>query len=601
MTTLQRLLLPKLDLCPQSEMYLNCVDRSWFSYATGDVRLLRGASVRFDTYFNAFSVGKWRRHSQVDRVVWRFEAQGDFEAEVVLNEAHHASRVVAAAAYRSEGRAWFELEPPPLAELGDGQLYLKIRGLGPETVVFAGSVTTDDQPARDVRLGVVITTYNRPDYIGRNLVRLGEALKEEPGYADRLEILVVDNGANLDVALPATLPITVLPNKNLGGAGGFARGLMHFRDGGEVTHVLFMDDDISFEPEVVFRTMELLSYARDPQLCLAGAMLMEEEPYVQFESGASFRSESVRPLRAIGSHVDLREWRNLVDNDVERPAGYGAWWYYAFPLALAEANPLPVFIRGDDICFGLRHTGQHTVTMNGIGVWHQNFAQKNGPAAFYYESRNLSLVSVLASDRFSAFHLARRFVCHTTRMALAMKYDTASADIDGMRQFLAGPEAWLALDHEQVNRDIREHAGERPAPLDRASLGVPAFKPRWPAVTLVGGALSTLVLSGHALPARLCRRPPVGLELAAWSPLGVLRREEVVYRYEATGEGFVARRDRRRFFALMDEMARTAAQIPGQFDRLKREYRAAYPTLTGDDYWHRQFGEDAAPTVASER
>ncbi len=599
MSRLQRFLLPKIDLCPQAELYVNCLNGSWFSYAMAEVRLLQGSSAHLDTYFNGFSVGKWRRHTGVEHIVVRFEARGHFEAELVLNHAHRAARTVAAGVFSSEARSWFELEPLSLDDLTDGQLYLKIRGLSPETTFFGGEITTDSQPARAVSLGVVITTYNRPEYLERNLVRLADALKEEPGYLELLEILVVDNGSNVKVSLPATVPITVVPNRNLGGAGGFARGLMHFRDGGKVSHVLFMDDDISFEPEVIFRTIELLAHARDPQLCVAGAMLMEETPYVQFEAGAAFRTEGVRPFRPIGSHLDLRTWRNLVENDVERPAGYGAWWFYAFPLELTEANPLPVFVRGDDICFGLRHAGQHTVTMNGIGVWHQHFAQKNGPAAFYYESRNLSLVSLLASDRFSAFHLTRRFVYHTTRMALAMKYDTAAADIAGMRQFLAGPEAWLELDHEQVNHDIRQHPGERSGPLERASLGVPSFTPRWPGVVKIGGLASALVLSGHALPARICRRPPVALEMAAWSPYGVLGREEVVYRYEATGEGFVASRDRKRFFSTLGEMARTAARIPSRFGQLRDDYRAAYPALTGDAYWQRQFGGDA-PSDAHE-
>lgn len=601
MTTLQRLLLPTVGLCPQTELYVNCLHGSWYSHARGSVHLLPGSLAQFDTYFNGFSLGKWRRHTTVDRITLRFEAQGDFEAEAVLNHPHRAPWVVAARSCQSDGRIWSELDVPPLEEMVDGQLYLKIRGASPETVIFGGEITTDTEPVRDVRLGVVITTFNRPDYVARNLARLAEALTSNPDHAARLDVLVVDNGSNLEVPLPETAPITVLANRNLGGAGGFARGLMHFRDGRQVSHVLFMDDDISFDPEVIFRTVELLSYARDSHMCVAGAMLLEEEPYVQFESGAVFRSESVRPFRPVGSDVDLRDWRNLVDNDVERPTGYGAWWYFAFPLALADVNPLPVFVRGDDVCFGLRHAGTHTVTMNGIGVWHQHFAQKNGPAAFYYESRNLPLVSVLSSERFSAFHLARRFMYHTTRMALSLKYDTAAADIEGMRQFLAGPEAWLALDHEQVNRDIRQHAGERSAPLDPAALAVPAFKARWAIVPRVGAVFSALVLSGHALPARLCRRAPVGLELAAWSPYGVLGREEVVYRYEATAEGFVARRDRKRFFALMKEMAATAASIPGRFDQLRDDYRAAYPTLTGDAYWHHQFGDEVAPgTIAGD-
>jgi hypothetical protein len=81
------------------------------------------------------------------------------------------------------------------------------------------------------------------------------------------------------------------------------------------------------------------------------------------------------------------------------------------------------------------------------------------------------------------------------------------------------------------------------------------------------------------------------LEAGAWSPSGVFGREQVVYRYDPTGEGYVARRDRKRFFGLLGEMVRTAARVPGRFDQLKAQYRAAYPTLTSDEYWRRQFEE----------
>jgi GT2 family glycosyltransferase len=591
MTTLQRVLFPTIDLCPQVKLYVKLTGGSWWSQARREVHLKRGSVVRFDTYFNGFSVGKWRRHTAVNHVSFGFEAQGELDAELVLNHPFQASRVVAAASFQSDTRAWFELEPPPLEELGDGQLFLKIRGVGKEAVVFGGRITTSEPRLRDVRLGVVITTYNRPQYVERNLNRMASALKESPDYGDRLEILVVDNARNLDLSLPATAPITILPNRNLGGAGGFARGLIRFREVGEASHILFMDDDISFEPEVLFRTLELLSYAQDPLLCVAGAMLTEEDQYIQFESGAEFLTESVFPIRAIGRKVDLRYWRNLVANDVERSAGYGAWWYFAFPLGLTTANPLPVFFRGDDVCFGLMHAGKHAITLNGIGVWHQDFGQKNFAPAFFYEARNFPLVSMLASDRFSAIHLVRRFVYHTIRHLLALKYESAAANIEGIKQFLEGPEAWMGIDHEGLNSQVRARFAEQPAPLDRSFLRLRTFRPRSRLVTKGGGLVSALFLSGHLVPARLNRRPPVVLEAGAWSPSGVFGREQVVYRYDPTGEGYVARRDRKRFFGLLGEMVRTAARVPGRFDQLKAQYRAAYPTLTSDEYWRRQFEE----------
>lgn len=589
-TILQRLLFPSTDICTDGHLYLRCTGDAWYSMAEGFIELKAGSSIRFDTYFNALSVGKWRRHTKVRTVIPFLEVLGSLEVHAILNHPYRAARVVWATKIDCNVRQIKSLPQLDLDSLGEGQLYLEIRCKGSAGAVFGGGFSTSDPVANPVKLGAVMTTFNRPDYVSRNISRIAQAMKEVDAYADRLEILVVDNAANLDLELPAWVPVTVVPNKNLGGAGGFARGLMHFRASPGTTHVLFMDDDITFDPEVIFRTIEFLSFASDDEMCLAGAMLTEEQPHIQFESGATFRSESVHPFRPIGGQVDLRDWRNLVKNDLERSTGYGAWWYFAFPIHLTNANPLPLFIRGDDVCFGLRYTGRHTVTLNGIGVWHQQFALKNGPWAFYYESRNLPLVSSLTSDRYSSVHLAHRFLYYGIRMLLVLKYDTAAAHILGMRHFLEGPQAWLARDHVMTNQSVSQHTGERAAHLGTTELTVEAFRPNRKLFIKVGGFLSGILLSGHVLPSWLSRRKPVSVPFSGWSLASVIGREEVVYRYDPTGEGYRAKRDRARFFSLMREMFATAFQIILRFKGLKRAYREAYPEMTGDNYWRRQLG-----------
>ena len=76
-----------------------------------------------------------------------------------------------------------------------------------------------------------------------------------------MRLQVVDNARNLELEPTNAVVTTVVPNRNLGGAGGFARGLMELRDEGWATHVLFMDDDVTFEPEIVARIIALLSFA----------------------------------------------------------------------------------------------------------------------------------------------------------------------------------------------------------------------------------------------------------------------------------------------------------------------------------------------------
>ena len=101
-------------------------------------------------------------------------------------------------------------------------------------------------------------------------------------------VTIVDNGRNLELPPGDGLSVRVIPNPNLGGAGGFARGLMHARNDGWTTHVLFMDDDITMEVESVVRAIALFRYATDPRLCVHGAMISEEIPWMQFEAGSHY-------------------------------------------------------------------------------------------------------------------------------------------------------------------------------------------------------------------------------------------------------------------------------------------------------------------------
>ena len=102
-------------------------------------------------------------------------------------------------------------------------------------------------------------------------------------------MFVVDNGRTLDVDALSDDLVTVLPNPNVGGSGGFARGMMAATEvEGAFTHVLVMDDDVRIVPESLIRTFNLLSLARGTyrNAFLNGAMLSLEHPTRQFEDVA---------------------------------------------------------------------------------------------------------------------------------------------------------------------------------------------------------------------------------------------------------------------------------------------------------------------------
>ncbi len=193
----------------------------------GTITLAPGEIAEFDTYFNAFSISKWLRHTTVRDVAVELTTRGHLRLEVVHGRLDRPPAVVACLEVESEAPARCELVVPPLAELGGGAIFVRATGTGTGTggTILDAVWSTADPPQRETTIGVVITTFNRPDDVRANVANLVGALAESP-LAGRVEVVVVDNGRNLDLG-PDAAHVTLLPNANTGGAGGFARGLAY--------------------------------------------------------------------------------------------------------------------------------------------------------------------------------------------------------------------------------------------------------------------------------------------------------------------------------------------------------------------------------------
>ena len=110
-----------------------------------------------------------------------------------------------------------------------------------------------------------ICTFNREPFVVRTIKRLLDVGAD----AAVLKVVVVNQGATL--ASQGFLSVTeqggsrlqVLEQANFGGAGGFARCAIELLDQDEVTHVLFMDDDIDLDARHLSTTAAFLRYTSE--------------------------------------------------------------------------------------------------------------------------------------------------------------------------------------------------------------------------------------------------------------------------------------------------------------------------------------------------
>ena len=556
------------------------------------VRNDRAADVlTFDTSFGVFHAGRWRRLTTVDSLTARVVASGQGRAEVVA-VTRGRETVLASAQLAGEH---VDIALGSLQHSAWGVLYVRVVGASGCRVQRVEWLT-ETQPAHEVRLSLSITTFNRQAYVIPTVKKVLSLVRGLDSLRGRVRVLVVDNASNVDFGEAPSDDLTVVPNRNLGGAGGFARGLMWLRAQGWATHVLFMDDDINLEAESLVRTVSLFAYARDPKLCVHGAMLSEERQWMQFEAGSKYLWRSLYPLRALGQEDDLRDRRLAVKDAKERRFAYSAWWYTAFPIGITRDNPMPVFVRGDDVAFGLMHTGRHTVTLNGIIVWHADFHLKNNPSSLFYEMRNFATIDTLVFDRHRWWHLGQRFLALSFRNLFGFRYSSAEYMIRGMRAYLAGPAALAEVDHAALHDELRRVTEEKPAPLSAEHAAVAISTPLPKPIRLVGFVLSLPLLGGFLLPAALRSRTLRTAPIDSRAVGLALRHERILYRHDRLPEGFVCERDRARFFALWRDVFGVLGALMRNYGRLKREYRAAYPSLVSDGAWQRQFdGVSAAP------
>ena len=585
---LQRSMLPVRDM---AEPTLYVREKGGVTRGDESAALVAGAELSFDTSFGVFHAGRWRRLTSVGSVVARVVATGSGRVEVV--SVHRGrERVVASAVL---GAHSIDLAVGSLRDTQFGMLYVRIVATG-ACEVHRVEWRTDSPATHDVRLSLSITTFNRQAYVIPTVKKVLALVRSLPDLNGRVRVLVVDNANNVDFDEPPCDDLNVVPNRNLGGAGGFARGLMWLRQQRWATHVLFMDDDISLETEALVRTVALFAYARDPQLCIHGAMLSEERQWMQFEVGSKYLWRSLYPLRALGQEDDLRD-RSLVLRDAkEKRFAYSAWWYTAFPIGITKDNPLPVFVRGDDVAFGLMHTGRHTVTLNGIAVWHADFHLKNNPSSLFYEMRNFATIDTLVFDRHRWWHLGQRFLALSFRNLFGFRYASAEYMIRGMRAYLAGPQALAEVDHTALHDELRRVTEEKPAPLSPEHAAVTMSTPLPKPVRLIGFVLSLPLVGGFLLPrsvrSRELRTAPIDSRAVGLA----LRHEQILYRHDRLPEGFVCARDGARFRALWRDVFGVLAELARNYGRLKREYRTAYPALVSDEAWQRRFdGVSAVP------
>lgn len=384
-----------------------------------------GDKLSYDTYFNAVSVRKLKRYTSIEKLILSKKVEICTE-QCLLKYGDNISLD----------------EIPDNAEL----LYIKTSSDCDNITVYA------EGNLRDIRPVLIICTYHREEQVKANIDYLLKYMSDM-----ELEIILVDNASVIPVENWSSDKVTVLHNINNGGSGGYACGMKYAAEKKRFTHMILMDDDVIFDFIAIQKMLGFLSFLKDEyaDMCIAGSMLYAHKPNIQFECGGHFSSDGIQT--GYGYGFDLTNRDKLIENESDKLINYGGWWMMCMPMHYAEEGnyPAPYFIKYDDVEYALR-CKLNIITLNGVGVWHEDFGSKYNSVYEYFNTRNYLFLMKSQSQRFTpkkAYKTARYLLLEKL---CRQQYKMAGAVLIAYEDYLKGEENLAKIDYTQKLADLRK-------------------------------------------------------------------------------------------------------------------------------------------------
>ncbi|WP_457962912.1 glycosyltransferase [Arthrobacter sp. D1-29] len=577
------------------------------------MRVRSGEQISFGTYFNAFPASYWRRWTSVREIRLVVRTRGTGTVTVYKSNARGSVQRVDGRHVDGDSTSAFELTLKPF---GDGGWYwFDLAASSGDLVLEDGQWEAEGISRPSGQVTLQITTMNKPDFCLNN----ARILADNPEVLRNVkEILIVDQGTQKvqdqgDFAAVSTSldgKLRIINQANLGGSGGFARGMYESIENGS-DYVLLLDDDIVVEPESITRLLTFADYCRKPTI-VGGHMFDLYNRSVLHTFG-----EVVDPFRIVPAapHADMETRHDFsVSNLRQTPwlhrrvdVDYNGWWMCLIPTAVIKeiGLSLPLFIKWDDAEYGLRarEAGYATVSLPGAAVWHVSWIDKDDLVGWqaYFHARNRLITTLIHSPYPKGGRVLRESVQADVKHLVSMQYFTEHGRIEALKDLFKGPDALhqvLATKLPEINAlkssypdaQLKDDVDDFPAPkigrgpMGGIVVGMPSKKDLipWGIKTVARQLIKTPGPESSERPqGYLAHRDNRWYRVAHYDSV-------VVSNAEGTGASWY-QRDPKKLKSMLAEATVLHAKLFREWDKLAHEYRSAVAEISSIDAWKKTF------------
>ena len=568
-----------------------------------------GANIKFNTYFNCLPFRRYLEYTNVREVEAVLLLTGSFLVSVccsysdpdVEGLSEEIIKEVHFPACTADNPVHIAFHLPEHLFSFPGFIYIKFLALENNGTFHGGYWGTSDSATQNVYIGIGMCTYKREEYVRKNVDTITNRLIEceaSPMH-DKAEVYIADNGQTLKkLDWHPGKCVKIFENRNYGGSGGFTRTLieMAFKET-SFTHFLLLDDDILLEPQAIEKTYTFLQHCLPEfsDIHIGGAMLSIEKPTYQFEMGAVFDTDAHSRRRW---HVDAVN--RLIDNDRKENENFNGWYFICMPRQVVRSDnlPMPFFIKGDDIEFGLRNIkfGQ-LVLMNGVAVWHEQYTAKYSPHLAYFTTRNKMATRAIRATDYSASDFIKFLDEGITNALLKQRYDSAFFIIQGAEDFLKGIDYLLSQKEDERLADLlaqrmsifvtREELNASGYQFDEEIAHVAN-----PRRSFLKRAKAHLSLSGTPLYKALGNQDFVVVDYHKCKPYQLSGSSAAIQWNFDNDTGILTKNDPELHRALIKRKKDLFNAIENHFDEACNDYRTRYKEVACLRYWIRHLDLD---------
>lgn len=591
---LQSVLLPDDQICTSQGLFFreSTNQRAHCDSISHALYLRDYATVSFNTYFNAFSIRKWKQYTSLDNLQLRITYQGKGQLLFInddLNNGVQSHHVIASFILDSTERTTQVFPFHAFEVRGIHSFVLQTEGQ--DLVFYEGCYETkvEQEPSKK-KIAVNICTYHRERYVYRNFELISRYVQSHPNSSigKDIDFFIVDNGETLDSDKLAFSDVHFIQQKDSGATGGFTRGLLAILDlqpKRQYAYALMMDDDVLFYPEILERTLRFVTLLKPEydEYILAGSMLRFDNPTIQNESGGWVNENRYRCLKQF---LNLEDLRALLFNDLDECADVSAWWYCVSPMKhINEQNlPFPYFFHREDMDYCHRLGGK-VITLNGIGLWHEPFEYKEAAWHQYYNNRNLLIFNALNYPDYTG-KKARKYFWKIMRSRVeCYRYKECQFIYEAVEDFCKGPE-WL-LENDNAEKLEEKYAASYSAkPLDIAVDVADFARNATYCESKKRRVIRKLTLNGYLLPANHDAFVSSGLTLN----FSAYRAKKLYNVNPRDQKYFITEKKYGLAVRALYLAFKACRMLERTYDKTAAAYRSQMPAMITRNYWEQKLG-----------